>query len=393
MVHKFVNLVFFYYFCENLLIMENYFVYGKWVEGENFTDREEEYKRLKMNFEAGINTVLISPRRLGKTSLVRKVEKSISRPDIKVVFMDIYDCRSEYDFYNKFASSILKGTSSQVSRVIENVKKFLIRLTPKIAFASAPDMDFSLSLGITPENYSPEEILQLPETIAKDQGCHIIVCIDEFQQIGEYTDSLNIQKRLRTAWQQQHNVSYCLFGSKKHMMTEFFQSVKMPFYQFGEIMMLKPISTEKWIPFIIDRFRIAGKEISEEVSALLCDKVNNYSSYVQQLAWNVLSITDKEATFETIEKGYQLLMDQCSSLFVQQTINLTSYQINFLRAMAAGIFQGFGEKKVQELYPMGSKSNIDRIQKSLMERELIEATPQGYIFSDVVFKQWCQTNL
>ncbi|MCD8387242.1 MAG: ATP-binding protein [Bacteroidales bacterium] len=373
--------------------MENYFVYGKWVEGENFTDREEETKRLKMNFEAGVNTILISPRRLGKTSLVKKVASEISSPDIKVVFMDIYDCRSEYDFYNKFASAVLKASSTQIGRVLENVKKFLTRVAPKVAFVTMPGTDFTLSLGITPENYSPEEILQLPESIAKEHGYRMVVCIDEFQQIGEYADSLNIQKRLRTAWQQQRNVSYCLFGSKKHMMIEFFQSVKMPLYQFGEIMMLKRIPTDKWVPYIQQRFKAGGKNISETVVRAICQKVDDYSSYVQQLAWNVMTVTDKEATEASVAQGYQLLMDQCSALFVQQTINLTTYQINFLRALGAGIAQGFGDKKVQALYPMGTKSNIDRIQKSLIEKELIEVTPQGYAFSDVVFRQWCLTYL
>ena len=75
--------------------MKKAFVYGMSVEGENFTDRVKETKRLKMDFENGINVVLVSPRRIGKSSIVRKVMKEIANPDIKIVFMDIYDCRSE----------------------------------------------------------------------------------------------------------------------------------------------------------------------------------------------------------------------------------------------------------------------------------------------------------
>ena len=84
--------------------MEKAFVYGMSVEGENFTDRVNETKRLKMDFENGINVILVSPRRIGKSSIVRKVMKEVTNPQIKIVFMDIYDCRSEYDFYNRFAS-------------------------------------------------------------------------------------------------------------------------------------------------------------------------------------------------------------------------------------------------------------------------------------------------
>ena len=79
-------------------IMEKTFVYGMSVEGNNFTDRIEETKRIKADFEHDINVILISPRRMGKTSLIKKVISEIDNPMIKVVYMDIYDCRSEYDF-------------------------------------------------------------------------------------------------------------------------------------------------------------------------------------------------------------------------------------------------------------------------------------------------------
>ena len=79
---------------------------------------------------------------------------------------------------------------------------------------------------------------------------YIVVCIDEFQQVGEFPDSLTVQKRMRGVWQLQRNVSYCLFGSKKHLLTEIFHSTRMPFYQFGDTIHLDPIPTEEWVPSI-----------------------------------------------------------------------------------------------------------------------------------------------
>ena len=84
--------------------MDKAFIYGKSVAGENFTDRVAERKRLKTNFENGINVILVSPRRMGKSSIVRKVRSDMDNPDVKVIIMDIYDCRNEYDFYNRFAA-------------------------------------------------------------------------------------------------------------------------------------------------------------------------------------------------------------------------------------------------------------------------------------------------
>ena len=368
--------------------MKRAFVYGISVEGENFTDRVKETKRLKLNFENGINVILISPRRMGKSSIVKKVKSEITNPEIKLVYMDIYDCRSEYDFYNRFATVLMKETASKSEHIIENIKRFLVRLTPKISFSPEPMSDISLSLGITPQNYQPEEILQLPELIAKEQGKHIVVCIDEFQQIGEFSDSLTIQKRIRGVWQHQQNVSYCLFGSKKHLMTKLFQNRKMPFYQFGEMMYLDKISTEDWVPFIQSRFEYQGKNISEELARRICETVENLSSYVQQLAWNILAETDKETTEQEFNMGVEALMTQCSGLFQEQLQGLTSYQINFIRAICNGVHSDFGSKAVLEEYNLGSKSNISRIKESLLDKELIETDASGVYLEDPVFKMW-----
>ena len=371
--------------------MNKAFVYGMSVEGENFTDRVQETMRLKKDFENGINVILISPRRMGKSSIVKKVRSEINDPAIKIVYMDIYDCRSEYDFYNRFASSLLRQTATRTEQIVENIKKFLVRLTPKIGFSMEPLSEISLSLGITPQNYQPEEILQLPEIIAGEQGIHIIVCIDEFQQIGELSDSLTVQKRLRGIWQHQRNVSYCLFGSKKHLMTKLFQNRKMPFYQFGEMIYLGKIPTEEWVNFICSRFESQGKHISKDLAQKICNTVENHSSYVQQLAWNVLAETDHETTEQDFERGVEALLAQCSGLFEQHIQGLTSYQLNFIRAICNGVHSDFGSKAILEEYNLGTKSNIVRIKNALLDRELIEIEQNGIYLEDPVFKLWMKT--
>lgn len=364
------------------------FVYGMSVGGDNFTDRIEETRRIKLDFENGINVILISPRRMGKTSLIKKVISEMDSPEIKVVYMDIYDCRSEYDFYNRFAETIMKSTGNQLDQVMENIKRFLVRVSPKLSFSPEPNSEFSVSLGITPKDYSPEEILDLPERIAKEQGVRIVVCIDEFQQLGEFSDSLTVQKRLRGVWQHHQHVSYCFFGSKKHLMENIFQSRRMPFYQFGEMLHLKCIPTEYWVPFIRSRFEKYGKKISEEYAARICHTVKNYSSYVQQLAWNVMAETEKEVNEESFTEGFNALLEQNSSLFIQQTEGLTTYQLNFIRLLCNGIHSGFNTQSVVEQYPLGSKSNVDRIKKCLIDRELITIEKEGVFLADCVFELW-----
>lgn len=364
------------------------FIYGMSVEGENFTDRELETKRLKLNFENGINSILISPRRMGKTSLVKKVMGMIDAPNIKVVYMDIYKCRTEFDFYEKFASSIIQATTTKIDNMVESAKKFISSITPKISFSPDLNAEFTLSLGIDKHRNPADEILELPEKIAREKGVQIVVCIDEFQQIGEMPNSLSVQRAMRSVWQHQQNVSYCLFGSKQHLMANLFYSRKMPFYQFGDMFFLKRIPTEKWVPFIIGRFKHSGKEIDETLATAICQTVENYSSYVQQLAWNVLAVSDEIVTEKSFKEGLEATMEQVVPLFVEQTSSLTTYQLNMLRAVCCGYNTDFGKKEVTSLFDMGSRSNMPKIIKALTEREIIETNENGIFIADPLFKLW-----
>lgn len=368
--------------------MKKAFVYGVAVEGENFTDRTTETKRLKRDFENGQNVVLISPRRMGKTSLVRRVISQVDTTKIAVVHLDIYDCRTEYEFYNKLATAILKQTSGKGELILRNIKEFLTRLTPKISFGVDPASEMSLSLGISPEDYSPEEILQLPEKIAYKIGKHIVVCIDEFQQIGNFQDSMEVQKRVRGVWQLQQDVSYCLYGSKKHMLTKLFQNKRMPFYQFGDIRFLQPIALNDWIPFIRGKFEENGQSISDEQITRICETVEYQSSYVQQLAWNVMLCSGEVVSDVAMDEAVDDLIDQTSTLFLQQTEGLSSYQMNFLKALAAGEKGDFTSAAILKKYNLGSKSNISRIQESLIKKELIEKNGRNVDLADPVFRLW-----
>ena len=311
--------------------MEKPFVFGVPADNVHFIGRESEIERLSANMRYGVNTVLMSPRRWGKTSLVNKVAESFSSDKERIIVrMDIFACRSEYDFYNVFSSELLKQTASKIDEWKKIAKGFIERLTPKISVNPDHTAEYSVSLGITPKTHTPQEILSLPQMIAERKKCDIIICIDEFQQIGEFPDSLNVQKKLRTAWQGQKSVSYCLYGSKMHMMMKLFQKKSYPFYRFGEILNLKPIPLETWIPYIKSRFDAFGKSISDSMIERICQTVEYQASYVQQLAYSILLLTDRDATETVFNAGVNDLISQNSGTFLEQTQSLTSYQLNFL---------------------------------------------------------------
>lgn len=364
------------------------FVYGTSVSGDNFTDRVEETSRIKKNFRAGINTILISPRRIGKTSLVKKVISEMDGLEPVIVFMDVYDCRSPHDFYLRYSQSILKALSSTAERLMENAKEFLGRLAPRISVSPDLASEYSLSIGVNPKDIDPEEVLNLPERIAEKKGLHIVVCIDEFQQIGEFADSLTFQKRIRGIWQHQQRTSYCLFGSKKHMMEKIFHSKRMPFYMFGDTIYLGTIPEPDWVSYICSRFDKAEIIISKEHAEEICRKVECYSSYVQQFAWNVMVNAGSMVTDADIKNGMEYLVSQNEPLYISKIENLSSYQLNFLRAICAGVNSGFTSESILKRWNLGSKSNVSRIRASLIEKEIVEKRAGKLYISDPVLRCW-----
>ena len=358
--------------------MENKpFIFGVATSGDNFTDRKKETERLLLNFRHGVNTVLISPRRWGKTSLVQKVCRLAQTDKLKVVYLDIFSCRSDKDFYDAFAAAVLKQTSSKLDEWLENTKLFLSRISPKISM-KGNDVD---------------EILQLPEKIAQKKGCNIVVCIDEFQQIAEFKDSKTFQKRLRTVWQLQKSVSYCLFGSKKHLMNELFEKKSLPFYKFGDAIYLSKIGTSDWVDYICGRFEATGKQISKELAERICQMVDNHSSYVQQLAWLVWIHTDKMATEQGFEAACQDIIDQNTPLFEKQTESLTTYQMNFLRAIIDGVHSEFTTQEIIHKYQLSSSANVSIIKRALVKKELIEIEKRQIVIPDPVMKVWLKREL
>ena len=366
------------------------FVYGVAVSDYNFIGREQETKRLLDNFRGGINVILMSPRRLGKTSLVKHVCNKLDEEDIITVYLDIFGCKSEYDFYNKLAAEVLKQTASKHELWLEEAKEFIYRLTPKISFSPEPNADFAISLGITPKTHTPEEVLGMAEKIAIKKGKRIVICIDEFQQIGEMANSKQIQARLRTVWQHQKQVSYCLFGSRHHLMSAIFLHRSMPFYQFGDIISLDKIATADWVEYIVSHFADGKRTISRALAEDICKFTENYSAYVQQLSW--LVFTQKEegetVTEEDVKQAMNDLLATNEILFMQMIEPLSEYQLNFLRAIASGVTKDFGLSEVREEYKLGSYSNINRLKTALLERDLIEKRGAETVMTDPVFAKW-----
>jgi len=372
---------------------ENPFVFGKAVEGSFFTDRAADAEHMEANLTHGINTILISPRRWGKTSLVKKVMDNVTRSDIKIVYIDIFSCKSELDFYKMFAAAIIQQTSSRMEEWMSTARKFLSKLITKVSFSPDSIQEYSLSFEFPDKEESETDILQLPERIAQNKDVRIVICIDEFQQVAEFQDSITFQKKLRSVWQHQQNVSYCLFGSKRHLMTDIFSDSEKPFYKFGDMMFLKKIPTEEWISFICRKFRETGKTISEKQAEKICRITENLSSYVQHLSWIVWYKAKPVVEDKMVDAAVAELLEQNKVFFQREVEGLTELQLNLLKAVANGVDTGFGKKDVIRKYRLESSANVQGIKKSLIKKDLIDVDDTLITFNDPIFKLWIRRNI
>ena len=369
--------------------METPFIFGKLVSGDDFTNRFNEIIRLKNNFLSGVNTIIISPRRWGKSSLVEKATLEILKENnnIKIIAIDLFNVRVEDDFYRILAEHVIRGTATKLQEVLAFTKKFFKQWIPRISFSPDNFQEFSLGLNWSEVKKQPDEILDLPQQIAQANGWKMIVCIDEFQNIAFYHDPVAFQKQLRSHWQQHKSVSYCLFGSKRHMLMHVFTSPSMPFYKFGDIMFLEKIATHDWENYITRRFLATGKEIDPEQSGRIASLVDNHPYYVQQLAQLCWLRCDKKLTGEVIEQSLDSLTLQLSLLFQNLTESFSTTQVNYLRALINEETR-FSSKETIQKYHLGTSANVSRIKKALIDKEIIDSLDGTGVFLDPVYKIW-----
>ncbi len=376
-------------FVANLLVMNAPFIFGRLATDKNFTDRKKELNHLKQNFISGINTILISPRRWGKSSLVQKSGEEVvkSEKNLKMVYMDLFNIRTEEEFYKNLSEKVFKAVSGRIEELIENTKNFMKQWVPKITFTPDAQQEISFGLDWHKVKKQPDEILNLAEVIATEKRLKIVICIDEFQNIAYFENPLAFQKKIRSHWQRHQKTSYCLYGSKRHMLMEVFASPSMPFYKFGDLMFLEKISSENWQPFIVGRFKSTGKKIPKKLALRIAELMENHPYYVQQLAQLCWLRTDKETDDAVIDESLDSLIMQLSLLFQSLTESLSTTQVNFLKALLDGVTM-LSSKDTIEKYNLGTSANVNRIKGALIGREIIDEHNGKLTILDPVYAIW-----
>ncbi len=364
------------------------FLFGKTVGNNLFINRKDDINHLWLNLTSGINTVLLSPRRWGKSSLVEHVAwLKRDNKNVRWCFIDMFAVRSEAHFYEVLSSELIKVSSNKWQNRFDNVKTFFKQIIPQINVGLDPASDISLSFRWEELEKHKTEILNLPELIAQKLNIKLIVCIDEFQNIHNFNDAENFEKLLRSQWQHHQHVSYCLYGSKRNLMADIFNKKNRAFYRFGDIIMLPKIATEHWVPFIVEQFRATGKTISTDLSEKIVALMKNHSYYVQQLSHYVWEYTGSTADNNTLQRALTRMMEINTPLYQLEVENLSNTQVELLKAIINKEEQ-FTSTKTMNAYRIGTSSNILKNLKILERDDFIEKFNKKVELLDPAFELW-----
>lgn len=265
--------------------MNNPFKFGSVVDEPYFTDRVNELAYIKHSMNSANHIVLISPRRFGKTSLVKKAIKEINRPSI---FINLQMAVSVENLASLLLKEIFK------LRPFEKVKHLMthFRVIPTIStnpFSDAVDVSFQPSLDTTA---ILEDAFALLEKVSSPTN-RIITVFDEFQEIMGIEKGLD--KRLRAIMQEQQNINYIFLGSQESMMTQIFERKKSPFYHFGMLMHLDKIPYDDFMQYITQRLPLKDSTQTNDIAKDILDTTLCHPYFTQQLAsqvWEILTYSD-----------------------------------------------------------------------------------------------------
>ena len=371
----------------------NPFVVGKYVSEDYFCNRMEETAFLKKQVDNGRNTAIIAPRRLGKTGLIQHF---FAQSDIEkryhTFFIDIYATNSLSEFVYLLGKEIYKELKPLRTQWTERFFGTIKSLRPGLKLdAATGEPIFDIGLGsIEQPQTTIDEIFTYLE--AADKPC--IVAIDEFQQIANYAEK-NVEALLRTKIQQCKQTLFIFSGSRRHMMSQMFNSPSKPFYQSAITTDLKPLDKIVYIDFTSRLFKEYGKSISVELIEKVYDDYEGVTWYMQMIMNELFALTEKDqhCGMELYPTALKNVIQTQESSYKDALSNISAKQKPMLFAIAkARVATNITSSKFVKDNNLGAASSVQAAMKGLLEKDIVTRTEKGYTVYDYFFAQWLRWN-
>ncbi len=368
---------------------KNPFVVTGKIAPEYFCDRITESSRVIKSITNGNNLVIISPRRMGKTGLIQFCyDKPEICNDYYTFFIDILHTSSLREFTYILGREIYETLLPRSQKMANLFIQTLKSISGNFGFDPISNMPtFNIGLGnIEYPEYTLEEIFKyLSEA---DKPC--IVAIDEFQQISKYPEN-NIEALLRKYIQKINNCNFIFAGSERHMMQEMFTSSARPFYNSSDILELKAIEPEIYIPFIIKHFENRNRTIKQENVQWVYNIFKGHTYYIQKTFNEAFADTEEweECTIEIIKTAIDNIVISNDTIFREILSNIPEKQKELLYAIARdGEVEHITSSQFIKRHSLTSASSVQAAIKKLLERDFITEINKTYSVTDKLFAMW-----
>lgn len=370
--------------------MKNPFLTYGYSGPEYFCDRREETKRLTTLLENGNHVALMSPRRMGKTGLLKHCFSQGELQDHYYLFIvDIYATKSLAEFTYELGKAILSVLKSKERKAWERFIQVASSFRTGITIDEFGKPSWNIQVGdIRVPQISLDEIFQYLKSA--DKPC--LVAIDEFQSIVDYPEK-NVEALLRTHIQSCNNAWFVFSGSKRHMMGEMFSSPARPFYQSATIMSLKPIPLDAYTEFITYHFEQNKRSVTVEAIHNLYQQFEGTTWYIQKICNELFATSDPGdvCDIRDIDEAINHAVQEKEDTYQDLMSRLTANQKTVLKALAQNPkdIQPTSGKFIKK-YHLTSASVVQRCLSALQDKDILTNEQGKYYIYDYFLLYWLQ---
>jgi hypothetical protein len=374
----------------------NPFIYGEVVTATAFADREHERERLGRDLAEGQKIFLISPRRYGKSSLIRGVMKTLAAQRILTVEVTVAASSSYVAFLEAYARALVSAETPP-GKLRRWTAELLHAVRPELRFdpegsGRAPRFSVAFPAVRTPRDTArlAAEVFALPSRIAAARRQRMAIALDEFQTIAAF-DGGNVEHALRAAVQEQREVGYVFAGSEPSLM-ERMLTPRRPFYKAGPVVRLEKIDARTFADFIEARFAASGFRTEEGLGAAIVELAENVPYDVQRLAhetWDdVKTARRKSAGLEDLHLTLGRLLNQHHTVFEESWQRLTLAQRAVLRAIVLESGRELLSADVRSRHRLPGASSVQSALAALVRQDIVMKEQGRYVVNDSLYREW-----
>ncbi len=373
----------------------NPFVYGEIVTAGAFADRVTERQRLRQDLAAGQKVFLISPRRYGKSSLIRGVMRGLARQRILTVEVTVAASSSYVAFLEAYARALVSA-DTPAGRLRRWATELLDAVRPELRFDAGPAGETGFALAFPSVRTARDtarlaaEVFALPGRIAAARKQRMAIALDEFQAVTAF-DGGTVEHALRAAVQDQRDVGYVFAGSEPSLMEQML-TPRRPFYKAGPVIRLDKIDEEVFADFIEVRFAASGLRAEDGLGAAIVDLAANVPYDVQRLAhetWDDAKAAGrKTATLEDLHLTLTRLLSEQHTVFEESWQRLTLAQRAVLRALVLEGGRAMMSGDVRARHRLPGASSVQSALAALVRQEVVMKEGPAYLVSDSLYREW-----